>query len=165
MNQKILYLARHAKSDWDSPTSSDFDRTLNQRGLKDASMMGKRLSESNISPELIISSSATRAQTTAKLIASELSYEHAKIKLISDIYEAYIDDLTQVIHGIDNAFNHVMMVGHNPGMTELVNWLSGAHINNIPTGGIATLRADTDNWMGFSKASAELIRYDYPKSR
>lgn len=164
MDQKTLYLARHAKSDWDSPSSSDFDRCLNQRGLQDAAMMGKRLAKSNISPELIISSSAIRAKITAQLIASEIGYEGSHIKLVDDIYEAYVDDLERVIHGIDNELNHVMLVGHNPGMTELVNWLTGSHISNIPTGGIATLQASSGNWKGFIKGHVKLVEYDYPKN-
>ncbi len=164
MIPKTLYLARHAKSDWDRAALSDHDRILAQRGVRDASMMGRRLADSAISPELIISSTATRAVKTAQLIALEIGYPEDAIMQVSDIYDAYVDDLEPIIHEIDDTLTRVMLVGHNPGITELVNWLSGANISNIPTGGIVTLRSGSDNsWRGFSKAGAELIQYDYPK--
>ncbi len=162
MSHKTLILVRHAKSDWDSAVATDQERTLNKRGLHDAPMMGRRMADAGIRPDLIISSSATRAWTTAQLIATEISYNRDKINIRSEIYDAGLHDLTTIVHGLDSSLQQVMLVGHNPAITTLVNWLSDSSITNIPTCGIATLQIAA-SWEDSTQAAAELIQYDYPK--
>lgn len=163
MNHRTLYLVRHAKSDWNSDVATDHERPLNKRGLHDAPMMGKRLADMGIRPDLIICSSATRAWSTAQLIASETGYHKNNIQIAAEIYGAGLHDLEAVVHGLDSSLHQVMLVGHNPVITTLVNWLSDASIINIPTCGIATLQIASDSWEDFTQAAVELVQYDYPK--
>ena len=163
MNHKSLYLVRHAKSSWDSDVTSDHERPLNKRGLHDASMMGARLLTLGIKPDLIVCSSATRAHKTAQLIATEIGYQKSHIVINSDIYEAGVDGLREVVQALDPALNRVMLVGHNPDITELLNQLSNRPITSMPTCGIATLQISVNSWEGFNRAAAELVQYDYPK--
>ncbi|NOR52258.1 MAG: histidine phosphatase family protein [Gammaproteobacteria bacterium] len=163
MNPKTLFLVRHAKSSWDSDVPTDHERPLNKRGLHDAPMMGRRLADSGVMPDLIICSSAARAQMTARLIATEIGYEESQIEIITDIYGAGAHGLREIIQGLDPSLNQIMLVGHNPDITELVNWLSRANIGNIPTCGITTLQISSDSWEDFTAAAAELVQYDFPK--
>ena len=163
MDKKTLYLVRHAKSSWESDELSDHERPLNKRGLHDAPMMGKRLVSESVLPELIICSSANRAETTAQLIAKEIGYKEGDIKIVADLYCASVEGLTEIIHQLDPDQNRIMVIGHNPGMTQLVNWLCDAGIFNIPTCGIATLQQNGSSWNNFTKGSAKLLHYDYPK--
>lgn len=162
MSHKTLYIVRHAKSDWDSDVATDHERPLNKRGLHDAPIMGRRLASRDIRPELIISSSATRAWSTAQLIAAEIGYNKNDIKIASEIYGAGFRGLEKIVHELDSSLHQVMLVGHNPDITEFVNQFSDASIINIPTCGIATLQMRSGAWEDFALA-AELIEYDYPK--
>lgn len=154
---------RHAKSDWHGDIAIDHERPLNKRGLRDAPMMGRRLADMDVRPELIISSSANRAWTTAQLIATEIGYNKNRIKMASEIYGAGLHGLKKIVHGLDSSLHQVMLVGHNPAITALVNWLSDASVHNIPTCGIATLQMASTSWEDFTQAAAELVQYDYPK--
>ncbi|MEX2380592.1 MAG: histidine phosphatase family protein, partial [Vicingaceae bacterium] len=132
---KKLYIIRHAKSAWNSPTLKDFDRPLNDRGLNDAPSMGRRLSERKILPDLIIASEANRAQTTARLIAKELNYPESDIQFTKDIYHASIKKMIQIINQIDNQYNTVFLFGHNPTFTELAEYLTDEAYGTLPTCG------------------------------
>src|SRR5690349_21699881 len=135
---KTLYIIRHAKSNWDNPEVSDYDRPLNERGKRDAPRMGKRLKEKNIRPELLLSSPAKRAFSTAKRIARVLQYATEKIKTDKRLYHADEETLLSVIQGIKDKHDVVMLFSHNPGVTDFVNSLMDDEmdIDNIPTCGV-----------------------------
>jgi len=164
VNNKTLYLIRHAKSSWHNDLR-DHDRPINERGIHDASMMGMRLVHQGVAPEIIISSSATRAQMTSQLIAQEIGYKKEAIKVNPEIYGVSSKGLIESIHQFDNTLNKIMLVGHNPVITETVNWLTGSKIENIPTCGVTILGvSSSSSWRDFSKESVDLIHYDYPKN-
>lgn len=156
---------RHSKSGWDDPNQKDFDRTLNERGRKDAPEMGKRLKREGIKPDLIISSPALRAIKTTKEIAREIGYPEKNIKLEFDIYEADIDNLIHVIRNIDDSHQTVILVGHNPSLTGLVGYLTNQFIDNIPTSGIAQISFELPTWKQVTRVSGKLTGFDYPKSQ
>jgi phosphohistidine phosphatase len=160
---KTLILARHAKSSWKELNLSDFKRPLNKRGKRDAPFMGKILNKLNLFPDFVISSPAVRASDTAKLICAELNIPEQNIKYDEEIYEASVNELLVVIHGIHNKFNSVMLFGHNPGLTSLANLLSGQYIDNIPTSGIVVLDYDEKNWKDIHAQSCTLRTFEYPK--
>lgn len=143
---KTLYLLRHAKSSWSLPSLDDFDRPLNNRGIRAAPFMGEILLKKKISPELIISSPALRAITTAKIIAEKLKYPVSNIKKDKNIYEASALDLLSVIKHANDKLQSLMIVGHNPGMTDLINLISDNRLDNLPTAGIVCLKKEIDNW-------------------
>lgn len=160
---KTLTIVRHAKSSWKDSNLSDRKRPLNRRGERDAPLMGKRIVEHGIRPSLIISSPATRAWTTAKIIATEIAYPIEFLQREDDLYLASLNDILDVIAAQDNGFNHLMVVGHNPGLTDVANFLSPGLTHNLPTAGIVSVQIDQDNWDLRERPNTELLIYDYPK--
>src|SRR4051794_29220568 len=119
---KNLILLRHAKSDWSDPGQKDFDRDLNSRGRLDAPRMGKKLCEMDVKPDLIIASPALRARLTAEFVSEQLRYDVDKIDFREEIYEASLRSLLNVINGLDDTYNKVMIVGHNPTFTYIAEY-------------------------------------------
>lgn len=158
---KKLYIIRHAKSDWDNLSLSDFERPLNKRGEKDAPFMAKKLKERGVSADIIISSAALRAKTTAKIIAKELGLSK-KIVYDENIYEASANTLYEVIKNIDNKYNTVMLFGHNPGLNMFIDSLVNVY-DNIPTCGIVEIEFECKKWSEISTFNSKLISFDYPK--
>lgn len=158
-----LILLRHAKSSWKDPLLEDFDRPLNKRGQKNAPLMGQRLAMLGERPEVILSSPAKRACETAKMIAAALSYEESAIRFEPCIYEAGVGTLLELVSCLDNAWHDVMLVGHNPGLTELVNALTESKLENIVTCGVVKLAFETVSWRDIQLHSGRLLFYDYPK--
>lgn len=160
---KTLYLVRHAKSSWEDAGLSDHDRPLNQRGERDAPQMGKRLKKRKPQPEVIISSSAVRAKTTAKALAKEIGFSKSDVTIDERIYGAGPKDIVSIIHEMDNKIDCTMLVGHNPTFTDLVNTLGHCNIDNIPTCGMAVLTFSVDSWKDVKNGKGELLDFDYPK--
>lgn len=160
---KRLTLLRHAKSSWNDAALDDRDRPLNQRGERDARMMGQRLLKKNTRPSLILTSPAKRARQTAQLIAREIGYPIEFLQTEPELYLAEPVTLLDVIAQQDNTFNDIVVCGHNPGITELTNQLSGAAIDNVPTCGMVFLEADMTGWDKLGKARCTLAAFDYPK--
>jgi len=162
---KTLTLVRHAKSSWHDTHLSDSERPLNKRGLRDAPIMARRAVEAGIRPSLIVASPAVRAWTTAKVFAMELGYPVEFLQREDDIYLASLDRLLDVVASQDAGFNHLMLFGHNPGLTEFANYLSPGLTNNLPTAGIVSVEFDRDDWMLFERPKTELLVHDYPKKQ
>jgi phosphohistidine phosphatase len=163
--RKRLTLLRHAKSSWDDPALPDRERPLNQRGQRDAPVMGRRLRSRGARPSLLLTSPATRALHTARLIARELNYPLEFLQREADLYLAQPEDILKVIARQDNSFNDILLIGHNPGLTELANRLTGEDIDNVPTCGIVVIEADVNNWHDLARQRGKLVVFDYPKRR
>ena len=161
---KRLILIRHAKSDWGSPSVRDFDRPLNKRGNVNAPEMGKRMVSQNIYPELIVSSSALRAFTTAKYFATEWGIDEKMIQTDKNIYEADLKTLLNIVNHFDDQHNTIAMFGHNPGFTDFANYLSNVNIYNMPTCSIVMLEFPFEEWNLVSSSTAKVLLFDYPKS-
>lgn len=164
---KTLYIIRHAKSSWADPIASDFERGLNDRGKRDAPKMGKRLKEKEIHPDVIISSPAKRALSTAKKISEVIKFEKHRINTEPKLYHAHEDTILSVVQGINDKHEIAMLFGHNPGLTDFVNSISGEEINidNVPTCGIVAFSLPVESWKEVTWRSARLMFFDYPKSR
>ncbi len=160
---KILTLVRHAKSSWSNPKLSDRQRPLNKRGKRDAPVMGKRILNHGIRPSLIISSPATRAWSTAKIIAKEISYPLEFLQREDALYHASLDGFLEVMSEQDNEFNSIMLVGHNPGLTDFANFLSPGLTHNLPTSGVVSVEVDQDHWNLYGQPETRLLVHDYPK--
>jgi phosphohistidine phosphatase len=160
---KTLTLVRHAKSSWSDPSLSDRQRPLNKRGKHDAPVMGRRIAKHGIRPSLIICSPATRAWATAKIIAREISYPLEFLQREDGLYHASVDDFLDVIVAQDNEFNSMMVVGHNPGMTDFANFLSPGLTHNLPTAGVVSVEIDQDHWNLYERPKTRLRVHDYPK--
>lgn len=160
---KTLTLVRHAKSSWQDKTLSDRDRPLNKRGERDAPAMGKRVVEAGVRPSLILTSPAVRAWTTAKVIAQEIGYPIEFLQRENDLYLASLDTLIDVVFSQENEFNHVMIVGHNPGLTDFANYVSPNLTSNLPTAGVVSVSFERDDWNLYERPVSKLLVYDYPK--
>ncbi len=160
---KTLILVRHAKSSWSDSTLNDIQRPLNKRGNKDAPKMGKHLAKKNLIPQAIFSSSGLRALTTARLISVELGMKPIEIIVEDDLYTFDSEQLLDVIKTVPDEYEKIMVVGHNPAVTDITNILSGSEIDNIPTCGVAILKLSVDSWKDIGKNTAKLSRFDYPK--
>jgi phosphohistidine phosphatase len=121
---KSVLILRHAKSSWKHPDINDHDRPLNKRGKRDAPYMGDLLQNEDLVPDLIISSTAKRTYSTAKTVAKAAGYE-GDIVLNQSIYAAPPTAYIDVLRNLSNEYTRVLMVGHNPGLEQLVNMLSG----------------------------------------
>ena len=160
---KELIIIRHAKSDWGNADLRDFDRPLNKRGKANAHEMAHRLVKQKIKPELIVSSPAVRALTTAKFFSDTWQMPLSDILEVPSIYEANVKTLLKVVNQLNNKFDKIAMFGHNPGLTDLVNYLDG-HIYELPTCGIAILKFPFDDWALISEGTGKVLLYDYPKN-
>ncbi|GAB2710714.1 phosphoglycerate mutase [Hymenobacter frigidus] len=161
---KTLYLLRHAKSSWSFDELSDQERPLNDRGRDDAPLMGQALAKRQIHPDIIVSSPAVRAMSTALLVAREMQFPHEKIKVEPGIYGAEVDDLLAIIKDLPDAAGSVLLVGHNPTITGVANVLSPSSLNEMPTAAVVCLRFSCDHWEEVSQVNAEFYFYDYPRN-
>ena len=161
---KRLLLIRHAKSDWGNPSVRDFDRPLNKRGHAAAPEMAQRMVNQNIHPDLMVSSPALRALTTAKYFAKEWKIAENNIETDKNIYEAGIKNLLNVVNHFDNHYDTIALFGHNPGLTDFANYLSNVNIYNMPTCSIVMLEFPFEEWNLVSGSTAKVLLFDYPKS-
>jgi phosphohistidine phosphatase len=160
---KILTIVRHAKSSWKDTSLSDRKRPLNTRGERDAPVMGRRIHEHGIRPSLIITSPAKRAWTTAKIIAREIHYPLEFLQREDGLYLASLNEILDTIVAQDNGFNNLMIVGHNPGLTDFANFLVPGLTNNLPTAGVVSVEIDQDDWSLYTQPQARLLVHDWPK--
>lgn len=160
---KHLYLIRHAKSDWSNSEWSDFERPLNTRGLNNAPRMGEYMKENNIKPDIIYSSDANRALTTAKILAEKIGYPVEKIVKEHSIYESGMQFYLNLINGIDNRYESAFVVGHNPTQTVLVNYFADEAFSHLPTCGIVHISFDVESWEYISRGNGRLENVFTPK--
>ena len=159
---KTLLILRHAKSSWDNTNLSDHERPLNKRGKRDAPRMGTLLAEQNLTPDLIISSSAERALTTAELVALNSGYEE-EIIVTRHLYHGDPEDFFEVLRDKGDPHNCVMVVGHNPGMEALVEDLTGEY-ERMPTASLVQIELPFASWAEWSDETVgKLIAVWRPK--
>lgn len=152
---KKLIILRHAKSSWEELDVSDYDRPLNKRGLLNAEQMGKFLSAKEGMPDLILASSARRALDTAHIIAKQVGYPSDKIKTDRELYLAWVSEILKIVCLIPDEVKKCIVVGHNPGFTDLINYL-GIRLDNLPTASAACFEFDTNKWEKISRNNASL---------
>ncbi len=140
---KTLLILRHAKSSWDNARLADHDRPLNARGEADAPVMGALVREQEIIPQLIISSSAKRARATAEIVAEVCG--EVEVWLTRDLYMAGPEEAMAILEKVSDGINTVMIVGHNPGMEELLTELTGLW-ERMPTAALAMIGLPVDSW-------------------
>lgn len=161
---KKLILIRHAKSAWDDPSLSDHDRPLAERGLQDAPKMAKRLIKRRIQADLLVSSTALRAKETAKFIAEELRYPKDKILLESSLYHASSHSILKYLRAQHDRHDTILIFGHNPGFTDLANYL-GAELDNLPTCGQFGVGIKSEHWADLKPETVEEWFVDFPKKK
>jgi phosphohistidine phosphatase len=142
---KSLLILRHAKSSWKHPELTDHDRPLNKRGKRDAPCMGEILRSEHLIPEAIISSTAARAHATAEAVAKASGYK-GEVTLNRSLYAAGPEAYLDVLHDLSDDYVRVLIVGHNPGLEELVEMLTG-ETHPLPTCSFAHIKLHVDGWL------------------
>lgn len=163
-----LFILRHAKSNWKAKVSSDFDRPLAERGLKDAPRMGTWLYREGMLPGLIMSSPAVRARDTALKVCKTLDLKKKSIHWEPRLYEADLATLLNLLAEMESGLNSVLLIGHNPGLEELLRHLVGSDLDEpedgklLPTAALARLEMPAD-WTRLDCGCANLISLVRPK--
>ncbi len=160
---KELYLMRHAKSSWKDDTLKDFDRPLNKRGLQDAPFMSKVLQAMHLKPDAILSSSSLRTTTTAIEVSKHLDFPEKNIIFDKRIYEAGEKSLLKIIKEVPTHINSLLLIGHNPSLTELANLLADSYVYNIPTSGVYAIKFPFYSWEYIGDLKGDFYFFEYPK--
>ncbi len=159
---KTLTLMRHAKSSWDDFSLSDFQRPLNARGEYAAPLMGEVLKRRGFLPKRLLSSPANRAKSTALIVADIIGFATEDIAFIDSIYESSEFNLLTLIKSLDEDDSDIMIIGHNPALTAIINKLSHFALPNLPTAGVVSLSFKSA-WADIKPYEGELLFYEYPK--
>jgi len=163
MSKKTLHIVRHGKSSWDYENISDIDRPLSPRGINNAYLMAKKLSERKVEPDRFITSPANRALYTSIIFSRVLKFPYEKIQISDSIYMGSTDDLVELIRSQDKSVTNLLIFGHNPAFTALANQLMENYLDNIPTAGIVSLTYSIESWDQIGKTSPSKDFFDYPK--
>lgn len=160
---KTLLVLRHAKSSWNDTALDDHERPLNERGARDAPRMGELVCERRLTPDIIISSDAVRARRTAEAVAETARYA-GEILLDPRLYLASPSGVLEVLRTVrETNAGRVMIVGHNPGLEELVAQLTGEH-QDFPTAALAHIGLPIDRWRDLKMSSrGTLLGFWRPK--
>lgn len=156
---KTILLMRHAKSSWDDPSLADFDRPLNNRGLKAAPFMARLLKEKGLKPDILVTSPAARASATAEIVSKKL---RAKLETDARIYEASLERLRDVAVEFTDEARSAMLVGHNPGMEAFLRYLTG-EVQPMPTAAVAVIETNVDEWIKLSEKCGRLVEIYRPR--
>jgi phosphohistidine phosphatase len=159
---RTLFLVRHAKSSWKLPLP-DEERPLADRGERDAPRMGKRLAKRTRKPDLILSSPARRALSTARIIAKKLDYKSKGIVVDPRLYPSSMRQLLDLVRGLDDRLKRVMVFGHNPGLANFARRLS-REIERMPTAAVAEFSFDS-SWSKVGTVAPARVALDYPKRK
>jgi phosphohistidine phosphatase len=145
-------------------TLQDIDRSLNTRGYKDAHTMSLRLKEKNIVPDIIITSPAIRAISTALIFARNLNIPANNLMINEQLYHTNQNTYLKLISSASDTFSSLMIFAHNPIITQTANSLTKPFTDNIPTCGIACIQFDCEHWNEIEKKEGVLFFFDFPKN-
>lgn len=160
---RYLYLVRHAQSAEKQVNQNDFGRELTSTGVKHALLVGNYLLQQQIMPDVIMTSTAERARMTASMIADALKTDPEKINLQEDLYEASTRTFFQFITQLEDHLQHVMCVAHNPVVTYLAEYLTGAEVGDMVPAGMAIIKFNIQSWKEVSQGNGELENYITPE--
>ncbi len=159
---KSLLLMRHAKSSWKDETLEDYERPLKKRGRKDAKRIAKVIKKNDLVPDLILSSSATRARETVEIVVDTLDY-NKRIVFSDELYMGEPHDFIDALINLNNDYRNVMIVAHNPGLEAFLQIIDG-DIESLPTAGLGHLVLVIDDWKDISlETMGDLVSFWKPK--
>lgn len=158
-----LTLIRHAAAVHDRPgQGSDFDRVLSSAGERDVTRMADRLHGAGFAPDRIVTSTARRTRQTAEAIAARIGFPLEEIRGSADLYLASCGRLIECVSGTGGEVHHLALVGHNPGLSDLWEWLTGDDTALLPTCGVARFELDVASWAELTAGLARLTGFDHP---
>lgn len=162
---KTLLLVRHAKSSWNDADISDMDRPLKRSGVKDALEVSEKLKALKCVPDSIITSPAVRAMTTALIFARTLSYNYNRIVINEMVYDFSKDALLPLLRNLDDKYDVVMLVGHDPALTYLLNDLTGKAFEKMPTSSAAKINFGVKHWQKITPGKGKLLFLESPMKK
>lgn len=160
---KTLYIVRHAKSTWDFPELPDIERPVIEKGIHNTNKVVAKLNEKCVKADIIVSSHAKRAFETARLIAQGINFPVEKIEVSRNIYQVNRDDIFNIIFSQNDEMNSLMIVGHNPTLTQFANLFLDEKIELLPTSGIVSIDFETTKWIEVIKAKHKTNFILFPK--
>jgi len=160
---KTLLILRHGKSSWDDPVLRDAERPLLKKGQQRTQLIADFISEHQLNPELIISSPAVRAYETAKIIANSLGYPTEAIQKNNDLYFVDKEKYSEAVYVASDEINTLMIVGHNPMITEFCNMFLADRIDHLSTSGLCVIKLDTNTWTELHSCKSAFLHFVSPK--
>jgi phosphohistidine phosphatase len=160
---KELVIVRHAHAHGIEPGLEDFERRLDRRGRSEAEDMAARARKLGLVPDHVITSPADRAVATAREFARALAFPLPRIRHDDRVYLAERKALVEIVRGLPASIGRVLLVGHNPGLSELAGWLTGEDIDQLPTAAIYAVRIDAGDWRELQRDAGERIAYEWPR--
>jgi phosphohistidine phosphatase len=161
---KRLTLVRHGNADWKDPRMADFQRPLNKRGSKEVESMARRLRDLDLIPDLLIASTAERTRHTADLLAKVLAPK--RVQSEERLYLAPVADVLHLIQQTGPLVAHLMIVGHNPGLSELAKILApDPSVSELTTAAACSVVFKSDRWTELTHSKIIEARYESPPSR
>lgn len=161
---RTLYLIRHGEAEEAVSGLKDFERQLTPLGQRNASRMGKLLNDYDINPDLMVSSTAYRASATAELISERLKLSANKLEYLDDIYSASVRSLFNYVCDLDVEYKTVIIVGHNPVLIYLGEYLTKKAIGKLVPCGVLQIGFDLDSWSEVSEGNGTLMNYYAPET-
>ena len=158
---RLLFLFRHAEAE-DKRSAPDKDRELTSAGKIQSKKIGTYLASEKLFIDVIISSSAVRTKQTADLAATEMQFDLSKIIFTDILYDASKKIFTKFINGLDDRHHHVLIVGHNPAVSEVTEYFTKSNIGSMATGGIAIIKFSESSWGEVNEGAGNLQKYIYP---
>ena len=155
---KKLTLLRHAKSGQDSPSGSDFDRTLNERGRADAKRMGEEIRDLGLTFDLVLASPARRVIETVE------GARGLSPRFDDQIYDASTEQLLAIVRSVDKRVESLLLIGHNPGFEQLAARLKNNAIDDVPTGALIEIELPIDDWRDVDEGSGRQVRFIKPNA-
>lgn len=160
---KLLTLIRHAKSSWKNDELADFDRPLNNRGQQDLVGLTERAVHHLPVPDCLLFSPALRTNLTREPLVKAWQLTAQQSLAAPKAYEASTDDLLELLQHSDDKINHLVLVGHNPGLSDLTTLLTNQVMDNFPTSAFAHLELKINHWSELQPGCGKLRQFDYPK--
>jgi phosphohistidine phosphatase len=161
---KRLYIIRHAKSSWEFSELHDLERPLTPRGKRDATIMSSILRKQNAHPQIVLSSPALRAVSTARIISDEVGFDKNRIEINTALYFMDVLDILEVIRTLGSRHDDVFIFGHNPNFSNLAHTLSPEFKEIIPTCGMVTIGSEVESWGLLEEKNCQLLSYEIPKN-
>jgi phosphohistidine phosphatase len=163
--ERRLYIIRHGKSSWDNDMLDDIDRPLANRGLRNAEEMALRLKNAGLVPQLVYTSPANRAKTTALIMCRHWGLGPSEIQFHDQLYMAYASEIQDVVSLAPDGISDLAIFGHNPSFTLFVNQFLDEPLDNLPTAGVAVLSFDSETWSELSREKVKQVVVDIPKKK
>jgi phosphohistidine phosphatase len=159
-----LTLIRHANAEWKNASIPDFDRPLNKRGLAEAEALAKILLEEKLVPDLLLASPARRTQQSSEAIVRKLELTAHRVKSVETLYLAPLEDILTLVHATGPKVQHLAIVGHNPGLSELAMHLAPetSDFAGLTTGAACSLTFTARAWTHLGPPAAHLAKFEPP---